>query len=138
MSHFLYEDVSITPKIYCSHRTKFSFNYKIGDEPVASEKQQIEIDMTIENDGNISIFEAKNRFRKDFAVYQIYLPFLYYTENKKIKNLAIKDINCCYLLRDKKAASSTIRIYQYTFDEPYDMTSIRLLKSAEYAIYQNN
>ena len=93
--------------------------------------------MTVEYEGFISTFEAKNTFQNDCAVYQIYLPFLYYTEMKKRDNLAINDINCCYLWRQKIRGGLKIRIYQYIFTDPYAMSSIRLLKSAEYTINKN-
>lgn len=137
MSDFLYNDVAVTPKIYNSHRTKYNFKYRIGKEFVAATKQQIEIDMTTEKDGIISIFEAKNNFPDDFAVYQIYLPFLYYTEMKAEHKLQIKKINCCYFLRKKEKNGSTIRVYQYTFKDPYSMDSIKLIKNCEYKIKEN-
>ena len=92
--------------------------------------------MTVEENGVVTVFEAKNGFPKDFAVSQIYLPFLYYMKHKE-DGLAISDINACYLLREKNNTGSTIRLYKYTFDDPYDMSSISLIKNAEYRIVRN-
>ncbi len=137
ISKFLYGDVAVTPKIYISHRTQYSFDYRIGPVNVKTQKQQIEIDMTMENNGVLSIFEAKSNFPEDFAVYQIYLPFLYYTEMKKKHKLKIRGINCCYLLRKQEGDHSKIRIYKYRFQEPYNMASIRLETNCEYEIIEN-
>ena len=133
ISDFLYH-YSVIPKIYNAHRSKKSFKYNVGKESVEAESQQIEIDLTIEHSDEVTIFEAKNGFQSEFAVYQIYLPFLYYYERNKTENLGIKKINCCYLLRKKVGDVSYTRIYQYDFTDPYDMTSIKFIKSKEYKI----
>ncbi len=136
MHDFLYSEVAATPKIYNSHRTNLTATYYIGGERVSLNNQQIEIDMTAEENGIVTVFEAKNGFPKDFAVSQIYLPFLYYTKHKK-EGLAISDLNACYLLRRQTSTGSIIRLYKYTFTEPYDMSSLSLIKNAEYRIVRN-
>ena len=40
----------------------------------------MEIDMVLEKDGEITILEGKNGFPRDFAVYQLFHPHLYYRE----------------------------------------------------------
>jgi hypothetical protein len=129
---FLYDDIVANPKMYGARRTKTSFTFYIGDEKVEAKNLQMEIDLTVEYSGVVTVFEGKNDFPKDFAVYQLYFPFLYYYELKKENRLAIKEINCCYLLREKKKDGSKIKIYKYTFENPYDMSSIKLLKNAQY------
>ncbi len=42
----------------------------------------------------------------------------------------------CYLLRHRIDGSSVLRIFNYTFSNPQDMTSIQLLKNAEYTLIQ--
>ena len=133
MHDFLYGEVAASPKIYNSHRTKITAKYKIKNENIFIDKQQIEIDMTAEEDGVVTIFEAKNGFPDDFAVSQIYLPFLYYTTHKE-EGLPIKELNACYLLRKKNKTGSILRFYSYTFTDPYNMASISLIKNAEYRI----
>ena len=127
-----------TPKIYLSHRTQCNFEYTINNQRIVSHRQQIEIDMTIENNGDVYTFEAKNKFPQDFNVSQLYLQFLYYHEKKK-QGLAIKNLYPCYLLRGKnKNGDSVVRIYKYSFTCPYEMSSITLLDSVEYQIIKRN
>lgn len=92
----------------------------------------MEIDLTMELQGVVTVFEAKNGFPKDFAVYQIYHPFKYYAKLKRQKRLQLESITCCYVLREREKGDSTLRLYDYTFDDEDDMTSIRLLKGAQY------
>ena len=129
---FLYDDIVANPKMYGSRRTKTSLNYFIGKEKIDASNLQMEIDLTTEYNGLVTIFEGKNNFPENFAVYQLYFPFLYYYNLQKNNELDIKQINCCYLLRKKENGKSIIRIYLYTFENPMDMTSIKLVKNAQY------
>ncbi len=70
---FLYEDIVANPKIYNARRTKSKLDYYVKDELI-----QMEIDLTMEFNGRVTLFEGKNDFPKDFAVYQLFHPFLYY------------------------------------------------------------
>ena len=133
---FLYADEDAHPKIYNSHRTKTSFDYKIGDELVKLNQIQIEIDMTCEFNGVVTLFEAKGNLIEDFAVYQLFHPFLYYQQLNKRDNLGIIDINCCYVLKKSFADYILIRMYLYTFTEQAQMSSVKLIKSKEYKLYR--
>lgn len=126
---FLYEDIVSNLKVYNARRTKSSLHYNIGKVKIKTINLQMEIDLTTEYNGVVTIFEGKNNFPENFAIYQLYLPTLYYHNLKKDKQLNIKEINCCYLLRKRESGNSIIRIYSYSFDNPFDMTSINLLKS---------
>ena len=131
---FLYDDITASPKVYNARRTKASLDYFIGKQKIETQKLQMEIDLTMELNGVVTIFEGKNNFPKDFAVYQLFNPYLYYQRIKQENQLKIKEINCCYLLRKKKRKSkdSTIRIYMYSFSKENDLTSIKLLRAKEY------
>lgn len=94
----------------------------------------MEIDLTMEYLGNVTIFEGKNGFPPDFAVYQLFLPYKYYMSLKKENNLPIKSISACYILRKKENNVSTLRLYKYTFSDENDLGSIKLLKSAQYRL----
>ncbi|MCH9717589.1 MAG: hypothetical protein K0U52_10960 [Gammaproteobacteria bacterium] len=131
---FLYENITKNPKVYNARRTKCSFSYKIGQHSMQMDRLQMEIDLTMECDNQVTIFEGKNNFPENFAVYQLYHPFLYYHELKENNQLGINFLNCCYLLRKKTKNGSIIRVYLYTFTDPYDMSSIKLIKSAEYKL----
>lgn len=129
---FLYDDIVSNPKMYNAKRTKKSLDFYIGNEQIKTTNLQMEIDFTTENNGIVTVFEGKNNFPKNFAVYQLYFPFLYYYNLKKENKLNISDINCCYLLRKKENNKSVIRIYLYHFENPLDMSSIKLIKNAQY------
>lgn len=83
-------DVESRPKTYFPHRTKASLKYRFGDLAIQLDSIQLEIDLTIEYQGHIGVFEAKNGQPASFAVYQIYHPFLYYHLASQNPNLLAK------------------------------------------------
>jgi len=129
---FLYEDIVSSPKVYNSRRTKMDLSYRIGKEKIRAHNLQMEIDLTMELNGIVTVFEGKNGFPENFAIYQLFHPFKYYSKLKKENKLDIKRITACYVLRKKKRGNSVLRLYNYTFEDEDDMTSIKLLKSAQY------
>lgn len=129
---FLYEDIVASPKVYNSRRTTMTCSYNIGDELVKVERLQMEIDLTMEIAGVVTTFEGKNGFPKNFAVYQLFHPFKYYSNLRRKNRLNINKITCCYILRDKVAGNSSLRLFNYTFEDENDITSIKLLKSMQY------
>jgi hypothetical protein len=135
---FLYSDIVANPKIYISERKRgLKFSYKIGKNELKFDNLQIEIDLTTEYNGYITIFEAKNVNKKwfdNFNIYQLYNPFRYYYELKISNTLNIKEITACYLLRKKEKNTSKIRLYLYTFTDPFDLTSLKLIKKREYIL----
>lgn len=129
---FLYEDIVASPKVYNARRTKMSTTYKTGKEQIMTRNLQMEIDLTMELHGVVTIFEGKNGFPENFAVYQLYHPFRYYSILKHEKKLKVEMITCCYVLRKKSTEGSILRLYNYTFEDEDDMSSIKLLKNAQY------
>lgn len=127
-----FENINILkrPKTYFPHRTKTTLKYYFENESIIAENQQIEIDLTIEFNGIIGIFEAKNGNPNDFNIYQIYHPFLYYHNAKLYSNLPIKEIICVYLVWQKE--KQKIKLWAYTFNNPLRLDSIKFLKSREY------
>lgn len=145
LHHFLFgqdtefNDVDITqrPKTYFPHRTKTSFEYNFGkDAKLEMKNIQIEVDLTIEFKGTIGVFEGKNGKPDSFSVYQIYHPFLYYFNANKKTELKgrIKDIYCVYVVREKVKEHDIIKLWAYSFENPYDITSIRFIKSCSYKL----
>ncbi len=146
LHHFLFgkdtefDDVDIIkrPKTYFPHRTKTSFEYIIGDDltPLRLDKIQIEIDLTIEFQGTVGVFEAKNGKPKSFSVYQLYHPFLYFynANSDKTVNGQIKEIYGVYLVRERHADGDVLKLWAYTFSRPKDITSIHFVKSAAYKL----
>lgn len=149
LHHFLFgqdtefDDVDILkrPKTYFPHRTKTSFEYNFGkDAKLQLKNIQIEVDLTIEFQGVIGVFEGKNGKPDSFSIYQIYHPFLYYhnaNQNTELKG-KIKNIFCVYVVREKLKTHETIKLWAYTFKNPLDITSINLIKSASYELINQN
>jgi len=129
---FLYEDIVASPKVYNSRRTTMNCSYKIGEEAVQVERLQMEIDLTMELGGVVTVFEGKNGFPKDFAVYQVFHPYKYYCKLRNEKRLNMREITCCYVLRKRIKDTSCLRLFNYTFEDENDMVSIKLVKSAQY------
>ncbi|EMJ0665095.1 hypothetical protein V7J24_001795 [Campylobacter upsaliensis] len=134
LHHFLFgedlefENLSIEnrPKTYFPHRTKTTLNYFFDTQKIEAKNQQIEIDLTLEFNGVIGIFEAKNGELKDFNIYQIYHPFLYCYDS----GLNFKKIICVYLVRKNES----LKLWAYTFENPLRLDSIIFLKSCEYVL----
>lgn len=135
---FLYDDIVASPKVYNARRTRLSFTFRAGGERITADGLQMEIDMTLEYQGVVTVIEGKNGFPEDFAVYQIYFPFRYYHELTQQHQLAIQQVQACYILRERQQGQSVLRLYLYTFDEADDMASIRLLKKAEYRLVRRS
>ncbi len=140
LHHFLFgkdtefDDVDITkrPKTYFPHRTKTSFSYNFGkDTFIKLDSIQIEIDLTIEFQGTIGVFEGKNGKPDNFAIYQIYHPFLYYFSANEDSSISgrIKKIICVYVVKTIEKKNLKLKLWAYTFHEPKDITSIKFLKS---------
>lgn len=149
LHHFLFgqdtefDDIDITkrPKTYFPHRTKTSFEYSFGEEIKFEMKNiQIEVDLTIEFQGTIGVFEGKNGKPETFSIYQIYHPFLYYFNANKNSELKgkIKQIFGVYVVREKIKGLDTIKLWAYTFSDPLDITTIKFIKSASYKLINQN
>ncbi|MBU4312731.1 MAG: hypothetical protein KJ706_08445 [Candidatus Omnitrophica bacterium] len=132
INDFLYEDIVASPKIYNARRTKTDLAYRVGKEKIKANNLQMEIDLTTELNKVVTVFEGKNNFPENFAIYQLFHPFKYYTMLKKKNKLDIKIVTCCYILRKKDEGKTILRLYNYTFEDENDMASIKLLKDAQY------
>ena len=130
INDFLYEDIAASPKIYGSNRTHIPLNYRIGGDEISVRRVQVEIDMTLEYQGAITVFEAKNGDPADFNVFQLFNPYRYYLQ--ATANMQDVSVDCCYLLR----SGNRIRLYLYQFEDPQLPASIRLARSAEYALVE--
>ena len=127
---FLYADRTVSPKVYLSDQPQISPNYRIGEEEINAAQVQVEIDMTAEHLGTITVFEAKNGEPPDFNVFQLFNPFRYYLQ--AVKDLAESSINCCYLLRN----GDNLRLYLYQFGDSHTPQSINLVRNAEYVLIE--
>ena len=130
-------DISKRPKTYFPHRTKTSFEYNFDkNTKIKLDSIQIEIDLTIEFQGVIGVFEAKNGKPDNFNISQLYHPFLYYykaNQEEEIKG-EIKEIICVYVVREKFKTEDTLKLWAYTFKDPFDISTIKFIKSASYKL----
>ena len=133
---FLYDDIIANPKVYNARRTKSTLDYFVDAAHIKTKNLQMEIDLTMELNNTVTVFEGKNNFPQSFAIYQLFAPFLYYQKLKEENDLDIKNVTCCYLIRKKEKKGSIIRIYNYTFTDIKQMVSIKLLKSKQYNLVQ--
>ncbi|MDR1653837.1 MAG: hypothetical protein LBS01_09390 [Prevotellaceae bacterium] len=148
LHHFLFgqdtefddADILKRPKTYFPHRTKTTFEYSFGNTKIELKNIQIEIDLTIEFQGNIGVFEGKNGKPDSFSIYQIYHPFLYYFNANKNTELKgkIKNIFGVYVVREKGKENDTLKLWAYTFENPLDITTIKFIKSAAYKLVNIN
>ena len=130
---FLYGDRRANPEIYLARRTKFTGEYTIDSQPISVTQVQLEMDMALEWNGDVTIMEAKNGFHDDFAVYQLFHPYLYFDHFRRRGTLDIKGIQCCYLQRRKRKGISTLRLHLYRFYER-DLSLIELVRKREYVL----
>jgi len=129
---FIYEDIVASPKVYNARRTKMNISYHVGGEEIIASNLQMEIDLTMELGRIVTVFEGKNGFPNDFAIYQLFHPFRYYSTLKKERKLEVELITCCYILRKREREGSILKLYNYTFKDENDLSSIKLLKNAQY------
>ena len=133
LHHFLYDDIVANPKQYGARRTKFSGHYTIDSEPISVSRLQMEIDAVLEMDNDITVIEGKNGFPPDFAVYQLFHPYLYFDVLRESGKLDIREIQCCYFQRLKRDAGSILRLHLYRF-HARELSSIDLIKKREYRL----
>ena len=56
---FLYDDITVNPKMYGARRTKINAAYRVGGETIRVHKLQMEMDMVTEHQGMVTVFEGK-------------------------------------------------------------------------------
>ncbi len=117
------------PKTYFPHRTKKTLEYLFDNTLITAQNQQIEIDLTIEYNGIIGLFEAKNGNPKNFNIYQLFYPYLYYA----LSGLNYSKIKCIYLVRTKQYNLSEITLWEYEFTDK-KLNSMKYIKSKKYIL----
>lgn len=132
-AEFADNDINKCAKTYLKYRPKTSLKYNIGGIKTQLTNIQIKINLTIEFEGIIGFFDAKNT-ADNFSIYQLYHPFLYYHNANKTDSLngKIKEIYGIYVVPEK---SDTLKLWCYTFTNPLDINSIKLVKSTTYNLH---
>ncbi len=134
---FNHADIRKRPKTYLPFPTGHPMKYKLGDETVETKSMRMQIDLAIEYQGVVGVFEAKNGTPTDFSIYQIFNPCYYYHQAKKDERIngLLKEIYGIYVTRPQPT-SNVINLWQYRFKKPEDMGSIEFIKSASYVLIQ--
>jgi hypothetical protein len=144
LHHFTFEtdkefddaDIIKRPKTYFPHRTKTNLDYYFDENTyIKMDKIQLEIDLTIEYQGIVAVFEAKNGKPKNFNIFQIYHPFLYYFQANIFQ---VKEIFCVYYVRETTKLGTYLSFWKYTFENPRYVNSIKCLDSARYKLIKND
>lgn len=74
LHHFLYEDIVASPKVYNARRTKATLTYRVGSYQVVAERVQIEIDLTLEHQGIVTVVEGKMAFLQTLPSISCFTP----------------------------------------------------------------
>ncbi len=130
---FLYGDRRANPQVYFSRRTKHTGDYTVNGERVELTQVQLEMDLVLERQSNITVFEAKKKFHKDFATYQLFHPYLYFERFRRTGKLMIGDIQCCFLQKHEVDAINVMRFHLYRFHNR-QLDSIELIRKKEYIL----
>ncbi len=133
VSQFLYNQ-PIKPLIYFARRTNMPMEFRVGNKSFSSDRLQMEVDLVLERDGVVTVFEAKNTFPEDFAITQLYNPYRYFYEKQQSDIPNIKSINCCYVSRKRSKTKQEVRFHLYDFADPMDLASIRFIRAASYTL----
>lgn len=132
---FIYEDITVSPKIYIPGRTKADLKYWVGRTFIEAKSQQIEMDLVLEYQGVVTIVEAKNQIMPNFAVYQLFHPVKYYLDKARHLGIDISRIQGCYVMKGKgEPETIMLRMYLYGFSDENRLDSITLIRKAEYKL----
>jgi len=137
---FLYDNPRAPVKIHLPGRThraeENSFSYRVGSTEVSVTSLQIELDFILEDPhGEVAIAEAKRGdIPRDFGVSQIYLPYrkLLRVQERRRTRFRIRPLFVVHFIRPD--GREAIRLYEYAFQDPFDMGSITHVKSSEYVL----
>ena len=97
--------------MYGARRTKLNGSYKINREAFEFNKFQMEIDLTTEYLGNVTIFEGKINYI--FAVYQLFHLFILFHQLQKQEKIAGRRNQLLFLSRMLRIGFG-LRLYLYT------------------------
>lgn len=102
----------------------FDINTAAGTQRVAVSSSQIEIDGAYEGSRYLSLFEAKRDLSDDFLIRQLYYPFRLWSQRM------VKPVKSVFLV----FSDGTFHLYQYSFENPRNYNSLRLVKQKNYVI----
>ena len=125
LDDFLEEDGIVQTFNGRMRSSSFDFNiqrYNGGTSSLSIENAQMEIDAGFESYESVIILEAKNIIHDDFNIKQLYYPY------RKYKTIATKPIRLIF----SQYSNLKYNLYEYSFANPNDFSSICLLKQKSY------
>lgn len=97
---------------------------KSSKTQVKVNKAQIEIDSGLETKDSVIIIEAKNVINSNMNIRQLYYPYRLWSSRVK---KPIRNIFSIY-------SNKIYKLLEYEFTDPFDFSSIKLIKEADYSI----
>ena len=106
-----------------------AFSFRVGDNTLAVESVQTEVDAGYEGRDQVVLIEAKNSAVGDTIIRQLYYPYRQWKINTG------KDVSLLFFERQKTADGSVLfHIWKYVFEDDQDYNSIKLARSGRYRI----
>ena len=105
------------------------FAFAVGNSEIAVQSVQTEVDGGYEGANQVVLIEAKGGNADNTIIRQLYYPF------RQWQNYTEKTVSTLFFQR---MDNDEFHIWQFGFDDANDYNSIRLLKSARYAILTPN
>lgn len=105
-----------------------SIDFRVGSQSIHAESVQTEVDAGYEGENEVVLIEAKNSNANNTIIRQLYYPYRQWqaVTNKKVKTL--------FFEHDKN--TDYYNIWEFTFENPDDYSSIKLVKSARFKMPQ--
>lgn len=124
---------SNVPEMYQTTAGKMrtgKFEFRVDGSPnISVDGAGMEIDMGFEGRNDVLLFEAKARKVDDFLIRQLYYPM------RVAGSFTRKTVRAFFFVADPK--DETYSIWEYTWTDPHDYESIKLVKSAQFAIEES-
>jgi hypothetical protein len=106
------------------------FEFRVDGSPnISVDGAGMEIDMGFEGRSDVLLFEAKARRVDDFLIRQLYYPM------RVAGSFTNKTVRAFFFVADPK--DETYSIWEYSWTDPHDYESIKLVRSARFAIQES-
>jgi len=101
-----------------------AFNFRVGKHPLQVQGVQTEIDAGYEGREQVVLVEAKNRNQHNLIIRQLFYPLRQWSVHTR-KEIAT-------VLFEKQGTA--YHYWRFTFDDPQDYNSLRLINSARFTL----
>jgi len=111
--------LTIRGRKYCPE-----FSFSVGSQSLMAKGVQTEVDAGYEGEDTVVLIEAKNTKVKDIIIRQMYYPYRqWWHHTKKDTTVLLFEYN-----------EGMYHLWQFEFRNPYDYSSIVLIKSGRYVV----